>query len=159
MKPSQPREVEWSWERSPGWRGQLARTKRWRRRLLSLKGSSDIDTTFDFVLAFFINCYHVRDWLERSGVASDKLDALFRDSIPLRICADIANIAKHHDLTHPPRMTRQLSLAREYEDPGNGWFGDDGALRVLSDGDKYDVLDLAAACEAEWDRFVRTQAS
>ena len=48
---------------------------------------------------FFTVCYHLRDWLLRDipSVQSD-LDQLFAKSKPLRLSADIANIAKHFDL-------------------------------------------------------------
>ena len=155
MKAARPRDLEWSWERSPGWRGQFHRVLRWHKRLLRQAGSSDLDQTFDVALAFFINCYHLHDWLGRSGeVSADDLDRLFTASLPLRVCADIANIAKHYDLTQAPRMTRQLSVAREYVPGGSGWFGTDGALKVLADGGTYDFLELASACRDAWTRFL-----
>lgn len=155
MKQAKPRELPWSWERSPSWRGQLERMKRWRQRLESLRGSGDLDHAFDVALAFFINCYHLRDWLHRSGgVESSDIDTLFASSLHLRIAADIANIAKHFDLTQPPRMTRQLSMAREYVGPGEGWFGSDSALRVQSDGATYDLAELAGECEEAWRGFL-----
>jgi hypothetical protein len=110
---------------------------------------------FDFVLAFFTSCYHLREWVERDDPSlREALDQLFRDSAALRLGADIANIAKHFDLTKPPRAGRQLSIAREY-DPTNGWFGRDWRLVVLSRGDKLDMLDLITACEAAWTEFLR----
>jgi len=159
MKPAQPRELDWSWERSPGWRGQMDRVQRWRQRLSEAAGSSNTEATFDIALTFFINCYHLRDWLERSGEVPDAaLVELFRNSTSLRICADLANIAKHYDLTREPRMTRQLSLAREYADPGTGWFGSDAHLRVLSDGNVRDVLELSLSCETAWLSFLRERS-
>jgi hypothetical protein len=74
----------------------------------------------------------------------------------LRLSADIANIAKHFDLTHPPRTERQLSFAREYVPGGAGWFGRDGRLVVLSRGEKLDVLDLVSDCETAWAEFLRS---
>lgn len=159
MKPSQPRDLPWSLERTPGWRGQFERTRRWRQRLLASAGKPDVQFTFDCALAFFINCYHLRDWLARSGEVSQlRLDELFRDSFALRVCADLANIAKHYDLTNTPRLTRQLSIACEYADPGYGWFGDRARLTVLSDGQKLDLLELTAACEVEWVSFLKRQS-
>ena len=109
-----------------------------------------------FVLTFFTVSYHLRDWLLRDApsVQAD-LDDLFTTSKPLRLTADIANIAKHFDLTRPPRTGRQLSFAREYVPGGMGWFGRDGRLVVLSDGEKIDVLDLATEAEQVWTAFLR----
>lgn len=154
MKPGKPRELPWSWERSPGWNGQVDRMRRWRQRLIAMQGTPDVQVTFDIVLTFFINCYHVRDWLERSGaLEKSTIDQLFRDSASLRACADIANIAKHFDLTSSPRLTYQLSFAREYVGVGHGWFGKDARLVILSDGKTIDVLELVEKCELEWLHF------
>jgi hypothetical protein len=105
---------------------------------------------------FFTVSYHLRDWLLRDApsVQAD-LDDLFATSKPLRLTADIANIAKHFDLTRPPRAGRQLSFAREYVPGRVGWFGFDGRLVVLSDGEKIDVLDLASEAEQAWTAFLR----
>lgn len=151
----QPRELPWSWERSPGWRGHYERLRRWRGRLSELE-PNDLEALFDFVLAFFTVCYHLRDWLLRDAPSvQTELDQLFAKSKPLRLSADIANIAKHFDLTRAPRAERQLSFAREYVPGGMGWFGRDGRLVVLSDGEKIDVLDLAADAEQAWTAFLR----
>jgi hypothetical protein len=115
-----------------------------------------LEGLFDFVLAFFTACYHLRDWLLRDepSVQAD-IDRLFADSKALRLSADIANIAKHFDLTRPPRAGRQLSFAREHVPGGMGWFGRDGRLVVLSDGEKIDVLHLATEAEQAWTAFLR----
>jgi hypothetical protein len=156
MATVQSRELPWSWERSPGWRGQYERLRRWRARLCQA-APDDVEVLFDFVLAFFTTCYHLRDWLlqDEPSIRAD-LDELFASSAPLRLSADIANIAKHFDLTRLPRTGRQLSFAREYVPGGKGWFGPNGQLVVLSGGEKTDVLDLAASCEAAWKDFLRT---
>ena len=155
MASVQPRELPWSWERSPGWRGQYERLRRWRRRLSEVE-PNDLEELFDFILAFFTVCYHLRDWLLRDvpAVQAD-LDELFAKSKSLRLSADVANIAKHFDLMRPPRAKRQLSLAREYVPGGMGWFGRDGRLVVLSDGKKIDVPDLSAEAEDAWTVFLR----
>lgn len=155
MASVQPRELPWSWERSPGWRGQYHRLRRWRRRLSEAE-PNDSEELFDFILAFFTVCYHLRDWLLRDVPAAQAdLDELFAKSKPLRLSADIANIAKHFDLMRPPRAGLQLSFAREYVPGGVGWFGRDGRLVVLSDGEKTDVLDLATEAEKAWTAFLR----
>jgi hypothetical protein len=110
--------------------------------------TDDLEELFDFVLTFFTVCYHLQDWLLQDDPSiQPALDELFSTSKPLRLSADIANIAKHFDSTRPPRAGRQLSFAREYVPGGMGWFGRDGRLLVLSDGEKSDVLDLAAERE------------
>ena len=157
MKPVQPRELERSWERSPEWRGQFDRLRRSRQRLLRGVPTADLDEVFDLLLSFFITAYHLRDWLLRSGkVPQGALDALFRSNDDLWLCADLANIAKHYDLTDPPRREWQISIARKYVGKGRGWFGDDAVLVALSQGRHYDLRDLVASCERTWTAFLTT---
>jgi len=126
---------------------------RWKDRLHRNLGGNP-DDLFDFAIAFFATCYHLRDWLA-CDVPSlrSELDALFLTSAPLRVAADISNITKHFDLTNPPRAGRQLSLAREYE-PTRGWFGPESRLVILSSGNKTDVLQLVTDCEGAWQEFL-----
>ncbi len=152
---AQPRELPWSWERSTGWRGQYERLQRWRARFLKA-GPDDVELLFDLALVFFTSSYHLRDWLERDDPSiQPALDDLFSTSAPMRLSADIANIAKHLDLTRPPRVGRQLSFAREYVPGHQGWFGRDARLVVLTGGEKIDVLDLTAKCETAWTAFLQ----
>jgi hypothetical protein len=108
------------------------------------------------IWSFFTSCYHLRDWLvqDEPSIRAD-LDQLFGASPPLRLSAYVANIAKHFNLTRPPRAGRQLSFAREYIPAGKGWVGSEGRLVVLSGGEKIDVLDLVADCEEAWTDFLR----
>jgi hypothetical protein len=95
------------------------------------------------------------DFCATSRLFQADIDRLFADSKALRLSADIANIAKHFDLTRPPRAGRQLSFGREHVPGGMGWFGRDGTLVVLSDGEKTDVLHLATEAEQAWTAFLR----
>ncbi|MCU0648192.1 MAG: hypothetical protein MUF00_09375 [Gemmatimonadaceae bacterium] len=109
----------------------------------------------DLLLSYFITSYHLRDWLLRSGdVPQARMDELFRSDEVLRLCADLANIAKHYDLTDSPRREWQLSIAREYVGEGRGWFGRNAALVALSRGQRHDLSELAASCEASWMAFL-----
>jgi hypothetical protein len=155
--PPQPRELPWSWERSQGWLGQYERLRRWKGRIRS-HNTDDLDGLFDFVLAFFMASHHLRDWLLRLDPSMQTaLDELFATTKPLRLGADIANIAKHFDLTRPARAGWQLSFAREYVPGAKGWFGRDGRLVVLSGGEKIDVLDLVSECEMAWTKFLEAE--
>jgi len=158
MKQSQPKTLPWSWGRSLGWRGQLERMHRWMDRLNELTGTTRLDEILDFLLAFFIAAYHLRDWLlrENPNIRTD-LDALFANSKSLRLCADIANVAKHYDLTQQPRARSQFSFAREHAGPNQGWFGTDARLTMLTPDHKEDVLDLAVKCEVDWTAFLSQQ--
>jgi hypothetical protein len=89
-----------------------------------------VEVLFDFVLAFFTACYHLRDWLlqDEPSIRAD-LDELFALSAPLRLSAATSRILRStSNLIRPPRAGRQLSFAREYLPGSKGWFGRDGQL-------------------------------
>jgi hypothetical protein len=143
-KPPDP-ELPWSWHKSLGWRGQLARLRRWRRRL---HATHDLQEAEDVLYAFFQNCYHFRDWLvAEAAVPQVDIDRLFAAHTELRLAGDICNATKHLTLSRP-KQPREFSLAREYRGPRRGWFGleESETFVVLSDGAKYEALELADTC-------------
>lgn len=137
------RELPWSWHNSSGWEGQLERTKRWHSRMRASRSPDDAE---DFVFAFFQNCYALREWFPRSGFDPTLVKELFSRTPELRLCRDLANMTKHGDLSRSPSTGRQPSIAREYVGAGQGWFGGDSCLVVLSRGQKVDALELADRC-------------
>jgi hypothetical protein len=48
-----------------GVKGQWLRVKRWQKRLLSIKSNPEMEweDKWDFIFAFFQNCYHLKDWI------------------------------------------------------------------------------------------------
>jgi len=77
----------------------------------------------DDVQAFFINCFHLKDWLlndPASGLAKADLKPLTRGSTSLQLCADLANGVKHLDLKREYWVARDTHFGRhliEVEDP------------------------------------------
>jgi len=89
-----------------GWKGQFARTIRWHERVAALGARDDLGisptTAFDYLYAFFQNCYHLRDWLKNAGAASDaELQAFMTGNHEMAICRDIANGTKHLRISAP----------------------------------------------------------
>src|SRR5258706_4558424 len=76
------------------WRAQWEMTLLWfdrveRLRRKSLKKHLDIGD-LDLVLAFFQNCYHLRDWIAVSKPAlKDQMNQLFRRQFAMGACRDI----------------------------------------------------------------------
>jgi hypothetical protein len=68
----------------------------------------------DEVFAFFLNCYHLKDWIkndEGAGVVLSDVESFINSNNPLRLCADICNSHKHLKLKVPrsddyPRLAR-----------------------------------------------------
>jgi hypothetical protein len=108
----------------------------------------------DYLYAFFLNCFHLREWLQEARVVPQaSIERLFRDNQELRLCQDIANATKHRSLVDP-KQSREFSLARVYVGKTKGWFEPDTALVVLSEGHQHDALELARRCLDLWDNFL-----
>jgi len=119
------------WEPLPGlrggsadtnglWKNQLNRVDRWRFRVIAAlrdaRQGQDVNYDFvDFFLAFHINAHSLRDWfIETPAVERDVLDNLLGSYEIWPVCRDIANRARHLELTRNPR-DRDWSLLRSYD--------------------------------------------
>lgn len=134
-----------------GWQGHYRRTRRWLDRLLEVANEWDaysMDEQIDFVLVFFQNCYHLRDYLLREQAAEQRaLDEMIRRSRPLRICRDIANGSKHRIITSAsvdssPWIMRTLN------------FSGTPRLTLKADPELVDLVGVATSCLDEWDGFL-----
>ena len=148
------RELPWSWHRSPGWRGQFDRLRRWHERLHRAANPTDLE---DYLYAFFQNCGHLRDWLPPEEFDPKSVAQLFDKSADLQLARDISNMTKHFELSRPAATGREPSLAREYVGRGRGCFGTDSSLVVLSRGEKHDALELAQRCLRAWKAFLESR--
>ena len=134
----------WSIHKSDGWRGQLERVHRWQRRVTHSAniGSGDLE---DFVFALFQNCYHLREWIEKTAkVPSSELDGLFARTPELRVCRDICNGTKHLTLSRAS-VDADFSIGREYDPASASGY----RLFIIAHGNKdaaangkYDLLDF-----------------
>jgi hypothetical protein len=96
---------------------QFYRTERWLGRLEAIgagryKPVGSFDDPFDVVLAFFLHCHHVKDWLMTGPEWQDGVDPkvknraveqFIEESDALRACADLCNGVKHFQLDNKPR--------------------------------------------------------
>jgi len=88
---------------------QFYRTERWLGRLKAIHSGQHMpvgsfDDSLDHVLAFFLNCYHIKDWLKNGpdwheGVEREvkerAVEQFVAESQELQICADLCNGNKH----------------------------------------------------------------
>lgn len=147
------------------WMAQINRVRRWYDLVLSLKSKSETEplTAYDFdtLIAFFQNCYHLRDWLESSRPElKNNIKILFENNFEMQGCRDICHGFKHKDLKRPS-LDADFNLYREY-DP----FAADADPKknpeiynvVFADGDdirKYNVFDFADKCVDLWLEFLQ----
>jgi hypothetical protein len=146
--------LPWSLENIRSWRSQFERVKRWKRRIDVLETNAqvgrDIHEDVDTYLAFFVNCFSLRDWFINSAtVPRHRLRRALDRSLHMGLCRDICNRSKHLKLHDSPSVDESLSIAMEFR-------GDDApnALVLLAAGEKYDLSDVAERCMRFWDDFI-----
>jgi hypothetical protein len=145
--------LPWSWHKSPGYRGQLARLERWYERARHARDPQDIE---DYLYALFQGCHHLGEWLPEADFPSQRVRRFLDANVEMKVCRDLANVTKHRELTRPPATKAEPTIARVYVAGGRGWFGSDAALVVLTDvSDRpYDLLELAGLCLTLWREFL-----
>jgi hypothetical protein len=142
-----------------GWKGQYNRVLRWQARVLDAVNGKPSADELDFLLAFFQNCLHLRDWLLADGVVDEsELQALFQAHIELQICRDLANGFKHHTINRAS-VDSEFSTLREYI-PKN-WPSEyaypNGKWMVLAGGHQLGLVELANRCLSLWQQFLSSK--
>src|SRR6266481_8171915 len=147
------------------WRDQWCRTQRWFASVGTLKRQAaqhELDANdLDTILAFFQNCYHLRDWISASRPdLTNRLDDLFQSYFEMGACRDICNGFKHKRLTRPTH-DRDFNLYIEYdylEIMGGGGSNPIKYCAAFADGEgvrKFDCFELAERCAEAWRLFLR----
>ena len=151
---------------------QFFRTERWLGRIEAIYNGTYVqvgnsDDVLDHILAFFINCYHIKDWLQNGPGWHDDVDPRLKkkaieqfvtESPALCICADLCNGNKHLKLNErPPRSGSVPALHRvHYRVDSTA----EGPLKTT----KYtlrtqrgfeDAHTLARECFDAWESFIR----
>ncbi len=109
----------------------------------------------DDVFAFFMNCYHLKDWLKNDQAdPHPEAEKFVNDTEVLRVCRDLCNGLKHAVLdehrrtTSYPMMTTTASVMYDTGEPTVRW------LIVLDDGDERDMSTVADECIEAWRGFI-----
>lgn len=139
---------------------QLARVKRWYRRLeeihIGREHNRESDYYQDVLYSFFQNCFHLKDWLIESGVTNNKVvDKFISSEDDMKICRDLCNGSKHLVIKDPsidPGIkvkNRAFSLSLSNESP---------RIKVVywieADGGVYHAFDVATRCLVLWEEFL-----
>jgi len=116
------------------------------------------DEALDDVFAFFMNCYHLRDWVIASGFKSGaEVDRYIRGNNDLALCRDICTGLKHYrakskralfDSTWSTATVTMTAFPERREPiPGEYWV-------ITTERGDVDMFDLADRCVAAWDRLL-----
>src|SRR5439155_15063549 len=102
------------------YRDQYDRVKRWYARFAAIDQGRQHDVPsdnyLDEIYAFFLNCYHLKDWIihdSRTGATAQQIEDFIDTHRPLRLCADICNSLKHLRLTRPERSGESPAFGRK----------------------------------------------
>jgi hypothetical protein len=120
--------------------------RRWYARIAATE--DDPDYELDNIHAFFIVCFHLRDWLamdpEVPAEVRRAVGPFVRDETsPLHICEHLANGLKHLYL-RDPRLQKPMVLST-------------GEMMTISIGDDVvgDAATIADRCIGAWDGFLK----
>lgn len=141
---------------------QLNRVKRLKEDLERFSAATDgnFENAVDAFTSFFIQCYHLRDWLTESRYLRRDIDAFINKSNSLSLCRDLANKQKHkqialyeprHSFTEHKGHKASIPVVAYYDPSRKGQrFG----LDMEEFETIVDVIDLAEKCVEEWERFL-----
>ena len=141
---------------------QYERIIRWYKKFEILNQGTlhDKDSNYyiDEIYAFFINCYHLKDWIKNdSQINTDvsDIETFIRNSQNLSICADICNGLKHLKLNHP-KIDPDTTFGGKHFKVGLGTQPTTIALNIeiISNGVTYDAFNLATDCIKEWKNYL-----
>ena len=145
------------------YREQYDRMKRWYDRFAALDQgrSHDVpsDNYLDEIYAFFMNCYHLKDWIKNDTAVAvaiqQAVEPHINSSRQLKLCADICNSLKHLRLTssrsgeNPAFGRKQFGLAL-----GTGPTAINLKYEIDTTGGAIDAFQLATECLDAWDTFL-----
>jgi len=145
--------------RNEQWKIQWHRVMRWHSRVIGLQPNQALGldvNDIDLVIAFFQNCYHLRDWLcsSRPDLIAE-VDNIYKNSFEMAACRDICNGFKHKHLTRPS-LDADFNLYREYDH-----FDDAHPVKhrfAFAEGNdlrRIDIFDLVERCFSLCERFIR----
>jgi hypothetical protein len=149
---------------------QFYRTERWLGRIEAIYNGTytrvgNSDERLDHILAFFLNCHHIKDWLKNGPKWRDEVEPALKqkaieqfvtESAALSICADLCNGNKHFQLDKTRSgSTPMLQSTHSHMDTTT-----QVPLRTVrytfrtQRGDE-DAYALAQGCFEAWRKFIR----
>jgi hypothetical protein len=144
-----------------GWREQYDRMRRWLTRVGEFKAVDDRGV--DDFHAFFLTCFHLRDWLQNDSALDAKIGADAKDFVNrnkwLGNCADVANGSKHLRLDNRARIDPAARVEKTTLKFDTAGFSPDAFMSqdfivVPAAGTPWIALAVAKEAVAAWDSFL-----
>lgn len=151
-----------------GYAEQYARTQRWYVRFQDIVNGKthevESDNYIDDVYAFFMNCYHIRDWLIKDPInplTQSIVDNHINSTI-LAVCADICNSIKHLSLDRTPRSGPAPTFGTKTYGL-NLSVGNEAKITlqefwVHTSVGAINAFELATQCMSAWEAFLNNNA-
>lgn len=145
---------------------QYERIKRWHQILNEMRVSdaSEDKTEYqvDCIYAFFMNCFHLTDWLKRSktSVSVKTIDSFINNHEEMQICKYLCLGVKHLRLDEKRHsVSNTVSIGREY-DPFAKILGNKNPVKDITYSldtkyGKFNVFELADICVKLWEDFLK----
>jgi hypothetical protein len=118
------------------------------------------DNYLDEIYAFFMNCYHLKDWIKHDVSvpphARQAVEGYINGSRSLQLCADICNSLKHLDLTSN-RSGENPSFGKKHFALELGTTSSPTIslkYEVETTSGAEDAFRLATDCVSAWDDFM-----
>jgi hypothetical protein len=154
---------------------QFERTQRAYERLKQCvegKKVVGIDDFLDLVYAFFLNCYHLKDWIKNDPTfprtvieekdKGDVVEKFIESHRELGICADLCNAHKHFKLDRKTRSYENPQVAKISRGTGISTDGKDVKITIAEynftvsvDSGEIDGFALATSCMELWRQFIQ----
>jgi len=115
----------------------------------------------DEIYAFFLNCYHFRDWLKNDSTLAvhiqQSVELHINSSRALILCADICNSLKHLRLTRTRSGENPAFGRKQFAVHLGTGVTTSISLKyvVITENDTVDAFSLATDCVASWETFLR----
>jgi hypothetical protein len=129
---------------------------------LADKVSSDYE---DDVYAFFMHCYHLKDWVKNDTSVKTRMpnigtdvERFISESEPLSLCVALCSSLKRLELDRGHSSGPRIFGRRRYHYQLN--IGSRSSIKLewlidRNDKPPIDALELATECMAEWDKFLK----
>ena len=135
--------------------------KRWHSRITE---SQSVDAhAVDDVYAFFVCCYHLKDWIKKDDSVEktirDEVETTVSASPMLSLSGDITNGFKHLKRNRPPRVEASAHVETIGTPLGEFKLDDSrfGAIVVAGAQAPLDAKVVAQQCQEAWDAFLRAR--
>ena len=125
--------------------------------------SSDI--CLDQIYNFFMNCYHLKDWLKNDAkFPADKkkeVEDFINKNQDLTLCANICNGHKHFTLDRrrikKKRIKKNLRVTKQQAETHIKGDSIESKIqyKITTDSGERDALELAQSCLNLWEKFIQ----